>query len=138
MADILDALASRIGKHARTDKLKPQAPRFPESKKGNSISAEALYSYWANFLKENDILITETGTAAFGLGTALMPKGSSFNNQSLWGSIGWATPAAFGAAIAAPNRRVVLITGEGSHQLTAQEISQFARHKLKTDCVCLE
>ena len=60
-----------------------------------------------------------------------MPKGAVFHNQSLWGSIGWATPAAFGAALAAPERRTILITGEGSHQLTAQEVSQFHRFGLK-------
>jgi indolepyruvate decarboxylase len=60
-----------------------------------------------------------------------VPKGAKFYNQTLWGSIGYATPAAFGAAVAAPDRRVVLITGEGSHQLTAQEISQFGRRGLK-------
>ncbi|MGB3484915.1 MAG: thiamine pyrophosphate-dependent enzyme [Mycobacterium sp.] len=36
-----------------------------------------------------------------------------------------------GAALAAKDRRLVLVTGEGSHQLTAQEISQFGRHGLK-------
>ena len=36
-----------------------------------------------------------------------------------------------GAALAAPARRTVLITGEGSHQLTAQELSQFHRYGLK-------
>jgi indolepyruvate decarboxylase len=66
-----------------------------------------------------------------GLGFAPMPKGVTFHNQTLWSSIGWATPASFGAAVAAPNRRVLLVTGEGSHQLTAQEISQFARRGLK-------
>ena len=40
-------------------------------------------------------------------------------------------PAAFGAAVAAPGRRVVLVTGDGSHQLTAQEIGQFGRLGLK-------
>jgi indolepyruvate decarboxylase len=33
--------------------------------------------------------------------------------------------------VAARDRRVVLLTGEGSHQLTAQEISQFGRRDLK-------
>jgi len=61
-----------------------------------------------------------------GLAFAKLPTGATFHNQTLCGSIGWATPAAFGAAVAAdPNRRVVLFTGEGSHQLTVQEISQF-------------
>ncbi|WP_374545255.1 thiamine pyrophosphate-dependent enzyme, partial [Rhodoblastus sp.] len=32
---------------------------------------------------------------------------------------------------AAPDRRVVLLTGDGAHQLTVQEISQFARYGLK-------
>ena len=66
-----------------------------------------------------------------GLAFALLPKGVTFHNQTLWGPIGWATPAAFGAAVAAPDRRLVLVTGEGSHQLTAQEISQFGRRGLK-------
>jgi indolepyruvate decarboxylase len=66
-----------------------------------------------------------------GLGFALMPKGATFHNQTLWGSIGWATPAAVGAAVAAPDRRVVLVTGEGSHQLTAQEVGLFGRLGLK-------
>jgi indolepyruvate decarboxylase len=82
-------------------------------------------------LKPNDILIAETGTVSMGLGFALMPDGATFHNQSLWGSIGWATPAAFGAAVAAPDRRVVLVTGEGSHQLTVQELGQFGRRGLK-------
>jgi indolepyruvate decarboxylase len=42
-----------------------------------------------------------------------------------------ADAASFGAALAAPDQRTVLITGEGSHQLTAQEISQFHRFGLK-------
>jgi indolepyruvate decarboxylase len=66
-----------------------------------------------------------------GLAFALMPKGAKFFNQPIWGAIGWATPASFGAAVAAPDRRVLLITGDGSHQLTAQEISQFGRRGLK-------
>ena len=76
------------------------------------ITAAALYPRWADFLRANDILMAETGTASMGLGFAQMPAGACFHNQTLWGSIGWATPAAFGAAVAAPGRRVVLITGE--------------------------
>jgi indolepyruvate decarboxylase len=66
-----------------------------------------------------------------GLAFAQLPPGARFYNQTLWGAIGWATPAALGAAVAAPDRRVVLFTGEGSHQLTAQEICQFHRLGLR-------
>ncbi|TCR63429.1 thiamine pyrophosphate-binding protein [Bosea sp. BK604] len=98
---------------------------------GDEIGAAALYSRWERFLKPGDIVVVETGTVSMGMGFALLPKGATFHNQTLWGSIGWATPAAFGAAIAARDRHVVLITGEGAHQLTVQEIGQFGRHGLK-------
>lgn len=96
-----------------------------------AITADSLYPRWANFLRENDILVTETGTSSMGLAFAPMPKGAKFFNQTLWGAIGWATPASLGAAVAAKDRRIVLVTGEGSHQLTVQEISQFGRLGLK-------
>ena len=76
-------------------------------------------------------MISESGTSALGLSAARLPKGAVLHNQTLWGAIGWATPAAFGADLAAPDRRTVLVTGEGSHQLTAQEVSQFHRCGLK-------
>jgi indolepyruvate decarboxylase len=91
------------------------------------ITAAALYPRWERFLKPNDIVVAETGTVSMGLGFTRMPAGAIFYNQTLWGSIGWATPAAFGAAIAAPDRRVVLFTGKGAHQFTAQEIAHFAQ-----------
>jgi indolepyruvate decarboxylase len=95
------------------------------------ITAAALYPRWADFLAPGDIVVAETGTASMGLGFARMPSGANFYNQTLWGAIGWATPAALGTAIADRSRRTVLITGEGSHQLTVQEIGQFGWLGLK-------
>jgi indolepyruvate decarboxylase len=95
------------------------------------ITAAALYPRWEHFLQAGDIVVAETGTASMGLGFGLLPSGASFHNQTLWGAIGWATPAAFGVAVAAPDRRVLLFTGEGSHQLTVQEVSQFGRNGLR-------
>jgi len=134
MGDMLAALAKRLPKREweriEASSLGTSQESGEESGK-EPISATALYPRWANFLKPDDILIAETGTASLGLAFARMPAGATFHNQTLWGSIGWATPAAFGAAVAAPDRRVVLITGEGSHQLTAQEIGQFGRLGLR-------
>jgi len=60
-----------------------------------------------------------------------LPDGAGYEGQSLSASIGWGTPAALGVAVAAPDRRVVMIGGEGAHQLTAQEIGQFYKFGLK-------
>ena len=131
ISDILLALAKRLSKHHPWKK--PQVASVGEltGQGTDPITAAALYPRWAAFLRPNDILVAETGTASMGLGFAQMPAGASFHNQTLWGSIGWATPAALGVAVAAPTRRVVLITGDGSHQLTAQEICQFGRLGLR-------
>ncbi|WP_265498283.1 alpha-keto acid decarboxylase family protein [Providencia rustigianii] len=111
--------------------LKAYGLGVPQADETGKITRSYLYPRLEKFFKQNDIIIAETGTFSMGLGFALLPKEVSFQTQSLWGSIGWATPAALGAAIAAPHRRVILATGEGSHQLTVQEISQFARWGLK-------
>jgi indolepyruvate decarboxylase len=130
LGDLLKSLTARL---SRRDwpKIAPQKLGRATGSGGDRIDAKALYPRLAGFLRENDILVAETGTASMGLGFARMPSGANFYNQTLWGSIGWATPAAFGAAVAAPQRRVVLLTGEGAHQFTVQEISQFARYGLK-------
>jgi indolepyruvate decarboxylase len=131
IGDLLMALLPRLKKHKPWKKPALESLGEPMGSGSDPISVEALYPRWANFLRPGDILVGETGTASMGLGFAQMPAGASFHNQTLWGAIGWATPAAFGAALAAPDRRVVLVTGDGSHQLTAQEISQFARFGLR-------
>ena len=130
LGDVLAALAARI---TRRDwpRIAASSLGAPAGDGDDPITVEALYPRWAAFLRPGDVLVGETGTASMGLAFARMPQGASFHNQTLWGSIGWATPAAVGAAVAAPDRRVVLVTGDGSHQLTAQEIGLFGRLGLK-------
>jgi indolepyruvate decarboxylase len=130
LGDALKALAAKLSMRD-WDKISAGSLGEKEGSGKDPITVQALYPRWAEFLKPGDIVVGETGTASMGLGFALMPKGATFHNQTLWGSIGWATPAAVGAAAAAPDRRVVLVTGDGSHQLTAQEIGQFGRLGLK-------
>jgi indolepyruvate decarboxylase len=130
LGDLLPALTARL-QMRNWPTHRPELPAPPAGTDKSAITADALYPRLERFLKPGDVLIAETGTVSMGLGFARMPAGATFHNQTLWGSIGWATPAAFGAAVAAPNRRIVLATGEGSHQFTVQEISQFARLDLK-------
>lgn len=130
MGELLAVLAARL-KPRQWPKLRASALGPVVGTGNDEIGAAGLYARWEAFIEPGDIVVVETGTASMGMGFALLPKGATFHNQTLWGSIGWATPAAFGAAVAAPDRRVVLITGEGAHQLTVQEIGQFGRRGLK-------
>jgi pyruvate decarboxylase len=113
-----------------------------ENKVGeNEDSSETITQAWFwpkvghSFLKENDIVITETGTSNFGIWETKFPKGVTAISQVLWGSIGYSVGACQGAALAArdagEDRRTVLFVGDGSVQLTAQEISTMVRLGLK-------
>jgi indolepyruvate decarboxylase len=136
MGDMLQALARKVSKKKVTA-LKVHGLGEPKGRPGDKITPDYLYPRWEKFFKDGDLIIAETGTVAMGLAFAWMPRGADFYNQTLWGSIGWATPAALGAALAAPKRRTILITGDGSHQFTAQEVSQFCRYGLKPIIFCL-
>ena len=89
----------------------------------------------SGYLKKDDIVVTETGTSSIGIWETKFPPGATGITQALWGSIGWSVGAAQGAALAAKDagvdRRTVLFVGDGSFQLTAQEITTMIRHKLK-------
>ncbi|AKB82624.1 Pyruvate decarboxylase [Methanosarcina barkeri 3] len=131
MLDVLEELTRRLNK--RTDIRGPVArrPAIPRVNAKDPITADYLYSKYAEFFKPDDIIMADSTSSFYGLLPLPLPKGAKFQNQILWGAIGWATPASFGTALAVPDRRVILITGEGSHQMTVQEISQFYRYGLK-------
>lgn len=70
-------------------------------------------------------MLADQGTAAFGAAALRLPQDVRLLVQPLWGSIGYTLPAAFGAQTARPQQRVVLIIGDGSAQLTVQELGAY-------------
>lgn len=131
MGEFLAALAEKLPRRTAGGGPKPTGLGPPQGGGDEPISAEYLYPRWSQMFRPGDTVVVETGTVALGLAPALLPRDVCYLTQSLWGAIGWATPAALGAAIAAPQRRTILITGEGAQQLTAQEIGTFHRYGVK-------
>lgn len=96
-----------------------------------AISQKWLWTRLSEFLKPEDIVISETGTSSFGIIQTRFPKNTLGISQVLWGSIGYSVGSTFGAVMAAeesnPPRRVILFVGDGSLQLTTQEVSSMVR-----------
>lgn len=94
------------------------------------------------FFKEGDIILAETGTAGYGANEFTLPQHTRLLKPVTWLSIGYMLPAALGTSLAQrdliarseyhnlPRARTVLIIGDGSFQLTAQEMSTIIHHKL--------
>ncbi|MDG5474065.1 thiamine pyrophosphate-dependent enzyme, partial [Citrobacter freundii] len=91
------------------------------------LTQENFWHTVQQYLAPNDIILVDQGTAAFGAAALSLPGGAEVLVQPLWGSIGYALPAAFGAQTACPERRVVLIIGDGAAQLTIQELGSMLR-----------
>lgn len=97
---------------------------------GDKITQSFYDKAIASFINGDNTLVAEQGTSFFGLASQKLPKDAKFFGQPLWGSIGYAFPAALGNQIANKDRRIVLSTGEGSLQLTIQEFGLAFRQKL--------
>lgn len=99
------------------------------------LTQEWLWTKVSSWFQEGDIIITETGTSAFGIVQSKFPNNTVGISQVLWGSIGFTVGATLGAVMAAeeidPNKRVILFVGDGSLQLTVQEISTMVKWETK-------
>lgn len=91
------------------------------------LTQESFWQTLQQYLKPGDIILVDQGTAAFGAAALSLPDGAEVVVQPLWGSVGYSLPAAFGAQTACPDRRVILIIGDGAAQLTIQEMGSMLR-----------
>lgn len=112
----------------------PLPPNNDSLADSTPLKQEWLWRELSKFLVEGDIVITETGTSSFGINSTTFPANTLGISQVLWGSIGYAGGAVCGATFAAEemdkNKRVILFIGDGSLQLTVQEISTMIRWNL--------
>jgi indolepyruvate decarboxylase len=134
LRDFLSGLACKVQKRPATmveyqrirPQPQPQQPAKPEAK----LTRTEIFRQVQALVTADATVIAETGDSWFN-GTALkLPGGARFEIEMQWGSIGWAVPATFGYAVGASRRRIIALIGDGSFQLTAQEVAQMIRRKL--------
>ncbi len=136
MADVLEAVTKLVD--PKDMKISKPQIGYEHKDAGNEALASAyIYPRLQEFIKDNDIIVAETGIIPHGVAPMKLPATAELQTQTLWGSIGWATPATLGVCMAKPNSRVILITGEGSHQLTAMEIGNMLRRGIKPVIIVL-
>lgn len=100
-------------------------------KYSRTLTQNSFWQALQDALQPGDIILADQGTAAFGAAALKLPAEAMLIVQPLWGSIGFTLPAAFGAQTAAPEKRVVLVVGDGAAQLTVQELSSMLRDEQK-------
>jgi indolepyruvate decarboxylase len=78
-------------------------------------------------LDENSCVISDVGDAIFGAVGIRTSKRAEYIAPAYYLSMGFAVPAAIGAAAAAPNLRPFVLVGDGAFQMTGTELSTAVR-----------
>ncbi|KAJ1325351.1 pyruvate decarboxylase [Microdochium nivale] len=114
-----------------------------------AIVQQDFFPLVSTMFKKGDMILTETGTAAYGGRLLSLPADCRFFTCVTWLSIGYMLPATLGAAVAyrevlqkssktpTHSGRATLFIGDGSFQMTAQEVSTMVREKLPVTIVLL-
>lgn len=127
LEDVLRALCERVTPRTESHGLKLQAPAVTGTP-ADQLGSASFYPRLLQQIKAGDTLVIETGTCMLHLNKSLLPAGVRAEGQGLWGSIGWATPATLGVAMATPSGRIWMVTGDGAHQLTLNELAVMGRY----------
>jgi len=100
------------------------------AERGEPIDPLALMHTVAEMLPANGTVVDEAISSAGGLHRFLKSSDSLsfFGNRG--GGIGWGLPAAIGVQLAAPDRRVVALIGDGSAMYSIQALYTAARERI--------
>jgi TPP-dependent 2-oxoacid decarboxylase len=130
---LLDRLASKVARNTASltsyRRLHNPAALEAAAAEGAPLSLKELRRQVQLLLAANTDLVLETGDSWFNGQKLHLPDGAGYHFQMQYGSIGWATGATLGISLGGgAERRTVALIGDGSFQLTAQEISTMIRH----------
>jgi indolepyruvate decarboxylase len=132
IAELLQSIvhsSAGIGTRKQPARPSKQLPFVPSD---DPLTQDAYWKAMQSFLRPGDVIVVEDGASSAGMGRLTLPEACTYiTGAFVWCSIGYATPALLGAILASPGRRHILLTGEGSLQMTVQELSTVMRHDLK-------
>lgn len=96
----------------------------------NSLSPYDVVRRLNAAMKEDAIVVADTGAAVCWLYQAFKIKAHTLFTAAGNSPMGYALPAAIGAKIAAPHRQVISYNGDGGFQLNIQELQTLKHHNL--------
>ncbi|KAK8544480.1 hypothetical protein V6N13_056258 [Hibiscus sabdariffa] len=136
MKDFLQELAKKLNHNATAyenyqrifvpDGVPPKSdPKAP-------LRVNIMFQHIQKMLSGSTAVIAETGDSWFNCQKLRLPEGCGYEFQMQYGSIGWSVGATLGYAQSVPDKRVIACIGDGSFQVTAQDISTMMRCEQKS------
>jgi pyruvate decarboxylase len=101
---------------------------------GDEVNMVSLTRSLGSFLKDDDLLVVDSGTFQFTCAEVSFHKNNFLHSQLYYSSIGYALPATIGIALARKESkkpgRIVLVDGDGASQMTVQELGTYVRQNM--------
>ncbi|MGR8950576.1 MAG: alpha-keto acid decarboxylase family protein, partial [Gammaproteobacteria bacterium] len=94
------------------------------------INVSRLFECLNGFLDEHTAVVADPGDALFAATDLTMHEGADFLACAYYASLGFAVPAAIGMQFARPERRPIVLVGDGAFQMTGLELSTALRYRL--------
>ncbi len=106
----------------------PQAPGFPED--ARAMTTARLIGRLNSALTNNMMVVCDTGDCLFAGVELRVHERTEFLASGYYTTMGYAVPAALGAQIARPQRRALILVGDGAFQMTGTELVSHCRQGL--------
>lgn len=103
----------------------PVSIAFPEPDR--PITTARLVERLNSALSNDMIVVCDVGDCLFAAIDLRVHEQSEFLASAFYTTMGFAVPAALGAQIARPDRRALILVGDGAFQMTGTELSTHAR-----------
>jgi len=110
----------------------------PHPRNDDEINTYHLIDILSDTLTGGEIILSDAGSLYYIMGQAFKAKEEQrVIISGALGAMGYALPAAIGASVAAPDKDVICITGDGSMQLNVQELQTISHYQLNTKIIVI-
>ncbi len=138
----LEALNDALGDHQAGTDVWPEAAGIRDDANARLAELEPLAGYCqalrAALPRDGMIFADVTRFTVFARFAMPFYQPRSFFMPGYQATLGWAYPAALGAKIACPNRKVAAICGDGGFMFTVQELATAVHHKIPVTVIVFD
>ena len=136
IAAVLETLEAKVRRNTATldqfnrDDVTGESVNYTPAEDSAQLTRAEMVHQINELISADSTLFAETGDSWFNGMHMQLPGGAGFEIEMQWGAIGWSVPSAHGYAVAKGNEHhTILMVGDGSFQLTAQEVCNMIRYE---------
>lgn len=88
-----------------------------------SLGYDNFFKALGHWLTEDDVVVVDAGFPLIGAQSVPIPARNGFIAQAAWLSIGYSVPAGTGVKCAMPDKRAIVVVGDGAFHETCQAVA---------------